>query len=136
MIILDFFATHWDSVLLVVLCVLALTMLYVMGQKKIVYKILYGLVTEAEKQFGGGTGELKQAYVMEKVYGVLPAVLKMIISAEQLGKWVDEALVFAKEKWKKNANIDDYINGGERCPEKTESETRSAEEGELNDYPL
>ena len=113
MAILDFFATHWDSVLLVLLFALLLVLLYMVGHKKIVYKILYSLVTEAEKQFGGGTGELKQAYVIEKLYSALPAVLKALVTAEQLETWVDDVLIIAKEKWKQNANIDGYIKGGE-----------------------
>ena len=113
MAILDFLAMHWDSILLILLFALLLVLLYIMGHKKIVYKILYSLVTEAEKQFGGGTGELKQAYVIEKLYSALPAVLKALVTAEQLEKWVDDALEKAKEKWKQNANIDGYIKGGE-----------------------
>lgn len=113
MVILEFLAAYWDSVLVVFLACLALALLYIMGQKKIVFKILYSLVTEAEKQFGGGTGELKQAYVIEKLYNALPAVLKIYVSAERLGAWVDEALLFAKERWGENADINNYIKGGE-----------------------
>ena len=113
MAILDFLAMHWDSILLILLFALLLVLLYMIGHKKIVYKILYSLVTEAEKQFGGGTGELKQAYVIEKLYSALPAVLKALVTAEQLETWVDDVLIMAKEKWKQNANIDGYIKGGE-----------------------
>lgn len=113
MAIFDFFAAYWDSILVVFLACLALGILYFTGQKKTVYKILYSLVTEAEKQFGSGTGELKQAYVIEKVYNALPAVLKTFVSAKRLGEWVDDALALAKEKWGKNANVDGYIKGGE-----------------------
>lgn len=113
MAILDFLAMHWDSILLILLFAFFLVLLYIMGHKKIVYKILYSLVTEAEKQFGSGTGELKQAYVIEKLYSALPAVLKALVTAEQLETWVDDVLIMAKEKWKQNANIDGYIKGGE-----------------------
>ncbi len=113
MAILEFLTASWDSVLLLLLFALLLVLLYILGHRKIVYKILYSLVTEAEKQFGGGTGELKQAYVMEKLYSALPAVLKALVTAEQLEAWVEDVLLIAKEKWKKNASIDNYIRGGE-----------------------
>ena len=112
MAFIEFVAAYWDSILLIVCACVALGTLYFRGQKKIVYKILYALVTEAEKQFGGGTGELKQAYVLEKVYNMLPAVLKSVISAERLGKWIDDALITAKSKWGKNSSISGYIEGG------------------------
>ena len=113
MLIIKFLITNWDSVLIIFCACLALGILYFKGQKKIVYKILYSLVTEAEKQFGGGTGELKQAHVIAKVYNVLPAVLKSVISANRLGKWVDDALQKAKKKWSENSNVSGYIEGGE-----------------------
>ena len=113
MAILDFLAMHWDSILLILLFALLLVLLYIMGHKKIVYKILYSLVTEAEKQFGGGTGELKQAQCVEKVYAMLPELMKSLVTVKQLEGWVDDALEKAKEKWAKNANIDGYIKGGE-----------------------
>lgn len=113
MAIIEFIAANWDSILLIVCACVALGILYFKGQKKIVYKILYSLITEAEKQFGNGTGELKQAYVIEKVYNALPAVLKSVVSAERLGKWVDEALIKAKAKWGENSSVSGYIGGGD-----------------------
>lgn len=113
MAIIEFMAAYWDSILLVICTCTALGILYFRGQKKIVYKILYSLITEAEKQFGGGTGELKQAYVIENVYNTLPAAIKSLISADRLARWVDNALVTAKAKWGENSSVSDYIEGGD-----------------------
>ena len=109
--IFKFIASNWDSLLVVIMAAAVLIWLYFRGHKKWVYTILYSLVTEAEKQFGGGTGELKQAYVIKQVYNALPALLKTFISAERIGKWVDDALLRAKKKWAENGNIADYIGG-------------------------
>ena len=38
-------------------------------------KMLDCLVTEAEKEYGSGTGALKLASVVEKVYPKLPAII-------------------------------------------------------------
>ncbi len=77
--------------------------------KSVVMKMLYALVTEAEKNLGGGTGALKLASVIEAIYPKLPAVIKMFITDELLQKWVEEALKIAKESWEKNSNIALYI---------------------------
>lgn len=114
MAFIEFIIAYWDSILLIVCACVSLGILYFKGQKKIVYKILYALITEAEKQYGSGTGELKQAYVIEKIYNAIPTVLKSVISAERLGKWVDDALVKAKAKWGENSSVSGYIEGGEQ----------------------
>ena len=107
--ILNFLAANWDSVLVVIVFVALLVFLSMKGEKKIVYKILYTLVTEAEKRYGGGTGSLKQAAVIEQIYNQLPAVVKLIITVQTLEKWVDEAVELAKKEWSKNANLQQYI---------------------------
>ena len=112
MSIINFITEHLDSLVIIISASLALGLLYYKGQKTVVYKILYSLVTEAEAKFGGGTGELKQAYVIKQVYNALPSILKTFISAERIGTWVDDALDIAKEKWAKNGNITEYIEGG------------------------
>ena len=114
MTILNFLIANWDSVLVSLLTRAILVILYIKGQKNIVNKILYSLVTEAEKQFGGGTGELKQAHVIKKVYEALPSVLKTFISADRLGRWVDKGLTAAKEKWAKNSSVSGYIEGASK----------------------
>lgn len=114
MAILDFLATHWDSILVVVLTCLVLVLLYIKGQKKIVYKILYGIAAELQKQFGEGTGALKQSYAIEKIYSMMPAFMKSIVSVKQLEKWVDDGVKKIKEEWKQNAKVTEYIEGGEK----------------------
>ena len=109
--VINFIVSYWDSILIVLAAATALVLFWVRGQKNIVYKILYSLVTEAEKQFGGGSGELKLSYVIERIYKMLPAVLRVFISAERLEAWIDEVLATAKEKWAVNANINEYIGG-------------------------
>lgn len=113
MVILEFLAAYWDSVLLVVLGIILLVLLYIKGQKRIVYKILYGIAAELQKQFGEGTGALKQSYAIEKIYSMMPAFMKSIVSVKQLEKWVDDGVEKIKEEWKKNAKVTEYIEGGE-----------------------
>ena len=81
-------------------------------------KMLYALVTEAEKDLGGGTGSLKLASVIEKVYPKLPTIIKTFITEATLKKWIETALAAAKEAWAQNAKLAEYIEPGE----KTEAE--------------
>ena len=57
--ILKFFIANWNSVLLVVAVAVNLIVLYKHGCVGIVKKVLFALVAQAEKEFGSGTGELK-----------------------------------------------------------------------------
>lgn len=111
MVILSFLLANWSSVLVVLAALGLFVYLYVRGEKKIIYKILLFLVTEAERMYGSGTGELKLAYVVSKIYDKMPKVLKLVISLNQLVKWIEEALEYAKQTWKNNAAIKEYAVG-------------------------
>lgn len=94
---------------IILVLIAVLIFLYLRGNKKIVSKILYSLVTEAEKNFGNGTGEVKQASVICRLYEVLPPLIRLLVSERTLETWVDKAVETAKERWAKNANIESYI---------------------------
>ena len=111
--ILNFLLANWDSVIVVITFIALLVFLILKGEKSVVYKILYTLVTEAERQYGGGTGQLKQSAVINWVYERLPAIVKIFITAATLERWVDEAVERAKVEWEKNANIKEYIESGQ-----------------------
>lgn len=106
---INFILANWDFILLIVAAVAAIVFAIFKGNKSVVMKMLYALVTEAEKNMGGGTGSLKLASVIEAIYPKLPAVIKMFVTDTMLKKWVEDALVLAKEEWEKNANIAQYI---------------------------
>lgn len=102
---IDFIMTNWESVLIVLAVVAVIIFLIVKDQKSIIYKMLYVLCDEAEKLYGSKTGKLKFAYVLERVYSLLPAVIKVFIPYSTLEKWIEEALVELKEFWKEQAKI-------------------------------
>lgn len=56
MSIIQFLAANWDSVLVVLAFLVLVVVLIKRGETKILEKTLFNLVTQAEKQFGGGTG--------------------------------------------------------------------------------
>jgi len=106
----DFIIHNWDSILVVLAIIAAIVFFAVRGKKQIVYKILYGLVTEAERIYGSGTGSVKKAYVVQKVYSYLPAILKFFITYSALEDMIERALKEAKAKWAEEAGVTEYIN--------------------------
>lgn len=105
----DFFISNWTSIAVILVFVAVLIFLAIRGKKDIIAKILFALVTEAEKIYGNGTGSVKFAYVVEKAYSYLPAIVKVFITYERLKTMIEDALAAAKIKWAEEAGISDYL---------------------------
>ena len=111
MSIISFVVTNWDSVLVVLIALVGLIILYKRGEVGIIKEILFALVTKAEQEFGGGTGELKKAAVVEWLYDKLPAILRLFIGQKEIDNLIDEALAYAKTKWANNPRLMEHITG-------------------------
>lgn len=120
---LNFIIANWDSILLIAAAVAVIVYAIFKGNKSVVMRMLYSLVTEAERIYGNGTGSLKLAAVIHEVYPNLPAVIKLFITEKTLAKWIEDALAAAKEAWKQNAAIAGYIEK----PGDAEAETQVTE---------
>ena len=73
-------------------------------QREKVKEWLLLAVTEAEKELGSGTGQLKLRYVYDLFLQRFPAVAKRI-SFETFSYWVDRALIDMREMLNKNKAI-------------------------------
>ncbi len=107
--VINFIVQNWDFILLIVAAATVIIFAIFKGNKSVVMRMLYSLVTEAEQIYGAGTGSLKLAAVIDEIYPNLPAVIKLFISDKTLVKWVEDALTAAKEAWKKNAALAEYV---------------------------
>ena len=107
--VFEFLAKNWDSVLVVIGFIVLCVVLLKRGQTKTLKTILYNLVTQAEREFGGGTGELKFAAVSDWIYQRLPAVLKILFTQKDIDKMIETALAEAKKQWGSNENVKQYI---------------------------
>lgn len=107
--VLEFLAANWDSVLVVVAFIALVVALIKRGETKILKQILFNLVTQAEKQFGSGTGSLKYAAVADWIYQRIPAVLKLLFTSSDIEKMIEAALEEAKKAWGANENLKGYI---------------------------
>lgn len=107
--VLAFLAANWDSVLVVIAFLAVVVVLIKRGETKILKQILFNLVTQAEKQFGSGTGSLKYAAVADWIYQRIPAVLKLLFTSSDIEKMIEAALEEAKKAWGANENLKGYI---------------------------
>ena len=71
---------------------------------------LLGAVTEAEKELGGGTGQLKLRAVYDVFVARFPWLAK-VISFNTFSDMVDDALVEMREMLAKNAAVEAYVAG-------------------------
>lgn len=78
-----------------------------LGKEKQIEKLKEWLLyacTMAEKELGGGTGQLKLRYVYDMFVEKF-SFLKLIISFEEFSGMVDETLVKMREMLEKNPNV-------------------------------
>lgn len=66
-------------------------------------------VTQAEQQFGSGTGQLKLRCVYDMFVTKFPYLVKFV-SFEFFSKLVDDVLVKFKDMFKSNAAVQSYVN--------------------------
>lgn len=109
MSIIQFMAANWDSVLVVLAFLVLVVVLIKRGETKVLKKILFNLVTQAEKQFGSGTGELKFAAVADWIYQRIPAVMKLLFTEQDIADMIEAVLEEAKKAWGANDNLKGYI---------------------------
>ncbi len=75
-------------------------------------QIIFGLVTDAEKELGGGTGKLKSSKVAGWIYDKIPDELKPLFTAQEIQDMIDTVLQDAQEYWEKNGKAREYIDSG------------------------
>ncbi|MDR3091453.1 MAG: hypothetical protein LBU36_04540 [Clostridiales bacterium] len=110
--ILNFLLTNWDSVLVIVAAGAGVVALIARKQYAILDKIVFSLVTEAEKKYGG-TGAAKLAAVVEWLYPKIPALIRLFITAAQLEKLIERVLTDAQKRWNSNPNLAAYVGNAE-----------------------
>lgn len=103
--VMQFLATNWDSVLVVIAFIVICLVLLKRGEIATLNKILFALVTQAEKEFGGETGRLKLSTVVDMLYQRIPAILKFLFTEKELIKMVEDALTAAKKQWASNPKL-------------------------------
>lgn len=108
-------AENWylalTAVVMVVMAVVLVSSFVKLPTKEQIAKIkewLLYAVTEAEKELGGGTGQLKLRQVYDLFVQRFPAVAA-VVSFDTFSLWVDEALEQMREMLTKNENVAAYV---------------------------
>lgn len=60
---------------------------------------VYGLVTDAENEYGAGMGEIKKSAVLGKLLQLLPEQWRERFCLDELGAIIESGLARAKEIW-------------------------------------
>lgn len=94
-------------VVIVVLAAAAFIIAAIRQPKKIKEWLLYA-VTEAEKELGGGTGQIKLRKVYDQFMDKYPTV-SFWVAFETFEKWVDIALEEMKKLLNENKKIKTYV---------------------------
>lgn len=92
-------------------------------------QVIFGWVTDAEKDLGGGTGKLKASKVAAMIYQYIPDELKPLFTPQEIQDMIDTALVAAKEYWEKNGKAKEYIESGATAMLTAEADTAKAADG-------
>lgn len=100
---------NWDSVLLVLAVIAAAIVLVYKGKRGVVDQMIYRIVTELEREYGAGTGNLKLAAAVELLYPKLPLIVRLFSTSDGIVKMIENGLTAAKERWEKNAAIGAYV---------------------------
>lgn len=92
-------------------------------------QIIFGLVTDAEKELGGGTGKLKSAKVAGWIYDKIPDELKVLFTPEEIQDMIEAGLQAAQEYWDTNSKAREYIDSGTSVLIASEIETAAPPPG-------
>ncbi|MFZ5969307.1 MAG: hypothetical protein ACOYVK_19285 [Bacillota bacterium] len=103
-----FLQQHWLDILSSVVVLVLMLALYIKDKEETLKKIILALVVEAEKNLGSGTGELKYAKVVGRVYEVLPPLLKLFLTKNHLDQLIEEAVAYLKNYLAGGKNLLDY----------------------------
>ncbi len=100
--IIEFLIENWSDVTLVNSVLFIIIYSSFTNKTEYLKADLFSLVTEAEKIYGGKTGQIKLMYVVRKIHSKMPVILKMFLSEKQLEKIIENVLRKAKKSWSEN----------------------------------
>lgn len=131
--VLLFIANHWHDILVIILLIMSgiaginqwvkrngpiLKGMSVQERVAYIKRLLTNLapialvlVTDAEIEFGGGTGQLKRSYVIDELYRRIPDEYKKYITEDNLDTIINKALDEAEKLWNDNPKVNRIVYG-------------------------
>lgn len=83
------------NVIVIVAILVIVAVLYFAAKgkyRKVAKRILLSFVVAAEEKFGGGTGEVKFAYVADKLHERMPVVVQFLFTEKDVANMIEEAV--------------------------------------------
>lgn len=93
----EFLLYNIHTIVFILVCVIAFILLLRFGSKKQIRAVLLYLVSRAEEEWGGGTGEIKYASVVAAVYERIPTAARFLITERELSQMIETAVSKMKE---------------------------------------
>ncbi|MDD4390335.1 MAG: phage holin, LLH family [Eubacteriales bacterium] len=93
------------------LIILALILLLQTKYKKQAAEVLLYLVTRAEQQLGGGTGQLKYSAVTMWLYEQLPSLARLLLPARVIDGMIEDAVERMKMYLEENEKAKMIVGG-------------------------
>lgn len=106
----EFIMSNWLMLVVALVFVLALVMLYRAGHRDRVRQIILSLVVQAEKALGSGTGELKYALVVERLYYVMPPLLRFLYTKKEIDGYINDSVEWLKNYLAEGHDLLGYEN--------------------------
>ncbi len=103
--IIEFLIANWSDITLIASVVFIMIYSAYTGKIDYLSAELFSLVTEAEEIYGEKTGNMKLMYVVKKIYGKMPPVLKVFLSEKHLEKIIEDVLEKAKKSWEEKPEM-------------------------------
>ncbi len=94
------------------LVIVALLILLQTKYKKQAAEVLLYLVTQAEAQLGGGTGQLKYSAVTMWLYERLPGLARLLLPAKVIDRMIEETVEYMREYLEANEKAKEIVVGG------------------------
>ena len=117
---MDFLINYWWTIVVgiaaiavVVYAIYAFAKRPTSEQIQKVKECLLYAVTEAEKELGGGTGQIKLRYVYDMFLSKFPFLTK-VISFDMFSTLVDEVLEKFRTLLETNPKLKDYVESGKK----------------------
>lgn len=105
---MEFVQANLANIIVAVVAIVSLLIIYKLGKKETVKKIVLALVVQAEKTLGSGTGELKYAMVIDALYDKIPTVLRFLFTKKEIDTFIEEAVSKMKEILSKGVTLTGY----------------------------
>lgn len=95
-------------VVAIIVVILFIAIMIKTNHRDILNKIVLSLVVQAEKTLGSKTGELKYAYVVDKLYDRLPGIIKILYTKNDIHNIIESQVTKLNEILKEDTTLSGY----------------------------